>query len=137
MKKFIRWALKWVIKYWIYVLDYGYTAIHSLYKGGEVVTIEKDRNVLDIGKYNPWSQKLVDIPILLGDAYELLDELPRGFSDIVIHDPPRMARAGESYSLDFYRKIYRVLYSGGRLYHYVGSPGYKHGKDIVKGLPGG
>ncbi|HIE36639.1 TPA: SAM-dependent methyltransferase [Candidatus Geothermarchaeota archaeon] len=112
----------------------GYTAIHSLYRGGKVVTIEKDRNVLDIAKYNPWSQKLGDIPILLGDAYVLLDDLPRGFFDIVVHDPPRMARAGELYSLDFYKKIYKVLNNRGRLYHYVGNPGYKGGKDIIKGV---
>ncbi len=112
----------------------GYTAIHSLNRGAEVLTIEKDRNVLDLAKYNPWSRELSEIPILLGDAYELVGDLPRNFFDIVIHDPPRMARAGELYSLDFYRMLYRVIRPGGRLYHYVGNPGHRRGKDIVKGV---
>jgi len=112
----------------------GYTAIHSLNRGAEVLTIEKDRNVLDLAKYNPWSRELSNIPIVLGDAYELIGDMPRNFFDIVIHDPPRMARAGELYSLEFYEKIYHTLRSGGRLYHYVGSPGHKRGKDIIKGV---
>lgn len=112
----------------------GYTAIHSLNRGAEVLTIEKDRNVLDLAKYNPWSSELSNIPILLGDAYDLVGDLPRNFFDIVIHDPPRMARAGELYSLDFYSKLYRVIRPGGRMYHYVGSPGHKRGKNIIKGV---
>jgi len=73
----------------------GYTAIHSLLRGAEVVTVEVDRNVLDMAKYNPWSGELADIPIILGDVAEVVGDLPSGYFDAVIHDPPRFSRAVE------------------------------------------
>ncbi len=112
----------------------GYTAIHSLHRGAEVVTVEVDRNVLDMAKYNPWSDDLVDIPIILGDVAEVVGELPRESFDAVIHDPPRFSRAGELYSLDFYKSLARVLRRGGRLVHYVGQPRYKSGVDMAGGV---
>jgi len=112
----------------------GYTAINSFYRGGTVISIEKDINVLNIARYNPWSRGLENIPILLGDAYEIVGDLPREFFDVIIHDPPRFALAGELYSLDFYRKLYSVLRRGGRLFHYVGEPGIKKGKYLIGGV---
>ena len=112
----------------------GYTAIVASNYGGQVISIEKDRNVLDLAKYNPWSRELNKIPIILGDAYEILRDMPPNFYDVAIHDPPRFALAGELYSKEFYQRLYRILRRGGRVFHYTGAPGHKTGKDIVKGV---
>ena len=112
----------------------GYTAINSLRRGGIVVSVEKDINVLNISKYNPWSQELERIPIIRGDASDIIKDLPSKFFDAIIHDPPRFSLAGELYSLDFYRELYRVLRHRGRLFHYVGEPGIKRGKYLLGGV---
>jgi len=106
----------------------GYTAIHALLRGAAgVLTIEKDPNVLEIASYNPWSHDLASerIEVVLADAAEYVSELDSSSFDAIIHDPPRLARAGELYSTEFYRELYRVLRRGGRLFHYTGKPGYK------------
>ena len=40
----------------------------------------------------------------------------------LLHDQPRFGIAGELYSQVFYDQLARVLRSGGRLFHYTGSP---------------
>lgn len=113
----------------------GYTAIASMLAGGEVLSVEKDEIVLKIAEFNPWSRKLQDpkIKILVGDATALVKELEGPF-DRIVHDPPRFALAGELYSEDFYRDLYRLLNEKGRLFHYVGHPGRKRRKDILSGV---
>lgn len=115
----------------------GYTAILSLRKGaGQVLSIEKDINVLRMAEYNPWSQGLEDknINILLGDAFEVLKEFDDSIFDGIIHDPPRFSLAGNLYSLSFYNELYRVLKPGGSLVHYVGLPRSRRGVDFVSGV---
>ena len=117
----------------------GYTAIWALKMGaGEVLSIEKDPNVLEMACYNPWSRWLEDrrLSIILGDASRVIGGFEDGSFDKVIHDPPRLALAGELYSLSFYRELYRVLKPGGVLVHYTGQPGYRRGKDIMGGVKG-
>lgn len=107
----------------------GYTAIHLARKGAEVISIEKDPNVIEIAEYNPWSWELArpEITLLLSDAFSLLDHLPIGEFDAAIHDPPRFSLAGNLYSLDFYVKLHRVLKRGALVYHYTGAPGKYRG----------
>lgn len=117
----------------------GYTAIWALKMGaGVVLTIEKDPNVLEMACYNPWSRWLEDrrVSIILGDASEVVETLEDRCFDKVVHDPPRLALAGELYSLDFYRELYRLLKPGGVLVHYTGQPGYRRGKDVMGGVKG-
>jgi len=113
----------------------GYTAIEAYKRGGEVVSIEIDENVLEIALYNPWSKDLEKIKIILGNAYTVIKDLPKNYYDAIIHDPPRLSRAGELYSIDFYRELYRILRKGGRLFHYTGKVGYKkRGLNIIGGV---
>jgi predicted methyltransferase len=115
----------------------GYTAIAEVIFGAEnVLTIDIDENVLFLASMNPWSKGLENpkIEIILGDAVEVLDYINPGEYDVVVHDPPRFEIAGELYSLDFYRKIYRVLKKGGILIHYTGNPGKHSNVDILKGI---
>ncbi|MCS7385272.1 MAG: RsmD family RNA methyltransferase [archaeon GB-1867-005] len=115
----------------------GYTSIASILRGAKsVLTIEKDENVLKIASYNPWSKKLQNekIKIILGDAFEVIRELNSEYFDRIIHDPPRFSLAGNLYSREFYSEIYRVLRSGGILYHYTGQPGVRRRVSIIQGV---
>ena len=117
----------------------GYTAIASLDFGAlTVLTVEKDENVLKVAAVNPWSRRLADprVKIALADATEFVRELPDANFDRIIHDPPRLALAGELYSFDFYRELYRVLKPGGILFHYTGEPGRARGLNIPGAVSG-
>jgi predicted methyltransferase len=70
-----------------------------------------------------------------GSSYELINTLPATSFDSVIHDPPRFSLAGELYSEEFYREIFRVLRRDGRLFHYTGNPHVvKKGSSFVDGV---
>ena len=113
----------------------GYTATHAYISGGNIISIEKDPNVLDIASYNPWSKKLTNINIILGDAYEVIRELDNKSFQVIIHDPPRFSRSGQLYSIDFYKELYRVLSDNGRIFHYGGKVGFKkRGIDLIKSI---
>jgi predicted methyltransferase len=107
----------------------GYTAILAARTAARVTTIERDPNVLAIARQNPWSAELFAnqrIEQRLGDAFEVVPTLPTASFDRVVHDPPTLALAGELYSLEFYRQLFRVTRPGGRLFHYTGAPGSRH-----------
>lgn len=115
----------------------GYTAIHSLrYGASEVITVEKDINVLKIAELNPWSKDLENpsIKIILGNAFDVIKKFNDEEFDRIIHDPPRIHLAGELYSFEFYKELYRVLKKNGILYHYTGAPGIVHGHDVAHGI---
>ena len=112
----------------------GYTAIASLLRGARrVVTVEIDRNVIELSRVNPWSWRLSDdrIEIVHADVTEYIGTLEKESFDRVIHDPPRITgSSGPLYSIDFYRELYRVLRRRGVLFHYTGEPGRKHGANF-------
>ncbi len=117
----------------------GYTAIAAAKEKDvtQVFTFENDSNILEMSDYNPWSRELYTsrkIKLSIGDVNRGTEMFSSNFFDAIIHDPPRVALSPELYSLDFYKRLYRVLKAGGKLYHYTGSPGEKQGKDIVKGV---
>ncbi len=119
----------------------GYTAQEAAKRGAKVTTIEIDENVLELSKVNPWSMdfwKFVNegkIELIVGDANEVVRKLNDQTFTGIIHDPPRFALAGELYSLDFYRELYRVAKPGARLFHYTGNPGERfRRKSITKGV---
>ena len=119
----------------------GYTAITSYRKDSRVTTIEKDPNVIEIAKYNPYSRDLFlgveqeEITLIVEDASVAVKSFEENSFDVILHDPPRFSHAGELYSEEFYRDLFRILRKNGRLLHYVGKPGSKYrGKDFVKGV---
>jgi hypothetical protein len=116
----------------------GYTAIGALSMGAEVVvSVEREPPVVRVAQMNPWSSRLFEgeIRLLLGDSFSIVDSLPERFFDWVIHDPPRLTHAGELYSEEFYRKLYRVMAGGGRLFHYTGEPRSRYrGVDLQRGV---
>lgn len=124
----------------------GYTAIFasdsvsdsaSVSGKAEVVTVEKDGNVLEMAKLNPWSRRLFSggkIRPVEGDVFQVIRRFLGGSFDAIVHDPPRFALAGELYSSEFYREMHRVLKPGGRMFHYTGEPGRLRGIRFVSGV---
>ena len=116
----------------------GYTAIAAATAGAErVVTIELDATVLEICRANPWSAELFEdrrIEQRVGDAAEVIEELPSACFDRVLHDPPMFSLGGELYSAEFYRQLHRVLRPGGRLFHYVGNAASGSGQRVTRGV---
>lgn len=115
----------------------GYTALAAARRGAFVLTVELDPAVLALARENPWSEELFSSPriwVIQADVAVLIQALPQGTFDVVVHDPPMFALAGELYSLTFYREVYRVLRPGGRLFHYVGSPEKKMARNVTRGV---
>jgi hypothetical protein len=115
----------------------GYTAIEASKTADAVITVEIDPACLEIARLNPWSASLFDNPKItqiVGDIYdEILEFDDESFSRI-IHDPPMFSLAGDLYSTDFYRELYRVLRRRGQLFHYIGNLSSKSGQGVLRGV---
>ncbi len=114
----------------------GYTAI-ELGKFGKVTTVDIDPGAMEIAKLNPWSSPLFSNPnieIVVGDIREVVDTFSEGEFSHILHDPPSFQLADELYSLEFYKKLFRVLKSDGLLFHYVGDPNSKLGSTVTRGV---
>jgi len=117
-------------------LGYAAIAAHRL-GAAEVLTIELSPQVMGLRAQNPWSNDLGKQGIVQrqGSSFELIGTMASMSFDSVIHDPPRFSLAGELYSEEFYREIYRVLDRDGRLFHYTGNPHViKTGSSFVDGV---
>ncbi|NPA26924.1 MAG: methyltransferase domain-containing protein [Chloroflexi bacterium] len=115
----------------------GYSALQSAATADEVLTVEIDPAVLDVARRNPWSQPVFQHPrvrIVQADIASLLPTLPSGYFSAILHDPPQFALAGELYGHEFYEQLFRVLKPGGRLFHYVGSPSTRMGRNMTRGV---
>jgi predicted methyltransferase len=112
----------------------GYTAIEAARTADHVTTIELDPAALKVCRLNPWSQALFDnskITQMIGDSFELVAEMEAGSYTRVIHDPPAFSLAGDLYSGEFYRELYRVMRNQSQLFHYIGNPESKSGRSIT------
>jgi predicted methyltransferase len=115
----------------------GYTAIEAARTAEEVVTIELDPGAQEIARLNPWSRSLFNNPKIhqvMGDAFEVVQTFEDQSFSRIIHDPPTFSLAGDLYSGEFYRQLYRVLKRGGRLFHYVGDPNSKASGGVTRGV---
>lgn len=116
----------------------GYAAIAAHRLGArEVISIELSPEVMGLRAQNPWSRDLGQAGIVQrqGNSHELIAAMAASSFDSVVHDPPRFSLAGELYSEEFYREIFRVLCRDGRLFHYTGNPHViKKGSSFVDGV---
>ena len=115
----------------------GYTAIEAASTAEHVTTIELDPAAIEVCRLNPWSQDLFDNPKItqmIGDSFEVVAGMEAGTFTRVIHDPPVFSLAGDLYSAEFYRELYRVMRNRSRIFHYVGDPESKSGRSITAGV---
>lgn len=115
----------------------GYTAIEASKTAEHVTSIELDPAAIEIARINPWSRSLFDNPKitqLIGDSFDVIHTLKAGDFTRVIHDPPTFTLAGDLYSTEFYRELYRVLRQHGMLFHYIGNPESKSGQNVTRGV---
>lgn len=102
----------------------GYFAFWCLQGGAaQVLSYEKNSDVIWLRSLNPWSPKTESGLILTqADVAKQIVSLPGSSVDAILHDPPRFGIAGELYSQAFYDQLARVLKLGGKLFHYTGAP---------------
>ena len=115
----------------------GYTAVEASRTADHVTTIELDPAVVDICRSNPWSTELFDNPKisrLIGDAYDLIVDFDDESFTRIIHDPPMFSLAGHLYSAAFYEQLRRVLRPSGRVFHYIGDPKSRSGRNVTRGV---
>ena len=111
----------------------GYFAAWCLQrKAREIISFEKNPDVVWLRSLNPWSPVAGGaLTLNEGDVVDGIALLGNASVDAVLHDPPRFGIAGELYSLDFYEQLARVLKKKGRLFHYTGTPNkLTSGRDV-------
>lgn len=98
----------------------------------QVLSYEKNPNVIWLRSLNPWSPAIGDgLSLTLGDIAEQIALLSSESVDAILHDPPRFGIAGELYSQVFYNHLARVLKRKGKLFHYTGTPNkLTSGRDV-------
>ena len=112
----------------------GYTSIIEAQKETceKVIVFEKDEHVLEMAKYNPYSEELFNnkkINLSIGSVYDEIKKIKSNSVDRILHDPPTTSFGKELFSLDFYFELFRVLKSGGIIYHYCPNPGKTKGTE--------
>jgi uncharacterized protein len=115
----------------------GYTTIQAAHTAEHVTTIELDPVVLQVCRLNPWSQELFGNPRitqLIGDSFDVVAGMEPARFTRVIHDPPVFSLAGDLYSGDFYNELFRVMRNQSQLFHYIGDPESKSGRNITAGV---
>ena len=115
----------------------GYTAIAASRAGAQVVTVEWDPAVIDIGQRNPWSADLFASDRIVrhqGDIAEVIKGFDAAAFDRILHDPPALELAGDLYGGAFYQQLHRVLARKGRLFHYIGNLTSPSGARVSRGV---
>ena len=102
----------------------GYFAAWCLQgQARQVLSYEKNPEVIWLRSLNPWSPKMGSgLTLTQGDIAEQIATLPSRSIDAILHDPPRFGIAGELYSRVFYEQLACVLKRKGKLFHYTGTP---------------
>jgi predicted methyltransferase len=102
----------------------GYFAAWCLQgQAAQVLSYEKNAEVMWLRTLNPWSPKIGNgLTLTHGDIATQIATLPSQSVDAILHDPPRFGIAGELYSRVFYDQLARVLTPRGKLFHYTGAP---------------
>jgi predicted methyltransferase len=102
----------------------GYFAAWCLQgQARQVLSYEKNPDVIWLRSLNPWSPKIGSgLTLTQADITEQIEMLPSQTVDAILHDPPRFGIAGELYSQVLYDQLARVLKRKGKLFHYTGTP---------------
>jgi uncharacterized protein len=111
----------------------GYFAAWCLQgQAKQVLSYEKNPDVIWLRSLNPWSPKIGGaLTLTQADIAIQIETLPSQSVDAILHDPPRFGIAGELYSQVFYDHLARVLRRKGKLFHYTGSPNkLTTGRDV-------
>lgn len=111
----------------------GYFAAWCIAGGAQqVISFEKNPDVLWLRSLNPWSPDAGPVlKLTLGDITEAIARMPAASVEAILHDPPRFGIAGELYSQVFYDQLARVIKRRGKLFHYTGSPNkLTSGRDV-------
>jgi predicted methyltransferase len=115
----------------------GYTAIMTARTADQVITVEREPVAQEIARQNPWSGELFNnqkIEQIIGNCMDIILELDSSVFSCIVHDPPASSLAGDLYSQEFYLQLFRVIKSGGKLFHYIGDPQTKSGERITGGV---
>ncbi len=114
----------------------GYTAIVAAETADEVITVELDPAATEIARLNPWSRRLFSDKIqrIIGDSCDVIEQFESSSFSHIIHDPPMFNLAGDLYSEEFYKQLFRVLRHGGKLFHYIGDLESKSGRNTARGV---
>jgi uncharacterized protein len=112
----------------------GYTSIIEANEKDceKVIVFEKDEHVLEMAKYNPFSDELFTnkkIDLIKGSVYEEIKKIESNSIDRILHDPPTTSFGKELFSSEFYQQLFRVLKSKGIIYHYCPNPGKTKGTE--------
>ena len=92
--------------------------------------------MLEVARLNPWSRRLFDDPKIqqvVGDSFEEIESFEDGTFSRIIHDPPTFSLAGDLYSGEFYRQLFRVTGRKGRIFHYIGDLESRSGRNVTSG----
>ena len=113
----------------------GYTSIIEANQKDceKVIVFEKDEHVLEMAKYNPFSEELFTNPkikLFIKSVVEEIKKIENNSIDRILHDPPTTSFGKELYSIEFYRELHRVLKSKGLFYHYCPNPGKTKGTNF-------
>jgi hypothetical protein len=111
----------------------GYFAAWCVQGGAaQVISCEKDPDVIWLRHLNPWSPaEGSGLRLIQADITRQIHSIPDASIEAILHDPPRFGIAGELYSGLFYESLARVLRHRGRLFHYTGSPNkLTSGRDV-------
>ena len=98
----------------------------------QVLSYEKDPNVIWLRSINPWSPQGGDrLTLTQADIADVIHSIPDNSVHAILHDPPRFGIAGELYSQAFYNELARVIKRHGKLFHYTGTPNkLTSGRDV-------
>ncbi|MFA6460664.1 MAG: methyltransferase [Candidatus Woesearchaeota archaeon] len=111
----------------------GYTAIIAAKTAEEIITIEIDKNVTEIAKYNPYSQELFEnkkIKRVRGNIVQKITKFKEGEFDFLIFDAGTPRSSDDFFSLKNYQQAHRVLKERGKLYHYLPKHQITKGRDF-------
>ncbi|MBS3172062.1 methyltransferase domain-containing protein [Candidatus Woesearchaeota archaeon] len=112
----------------------GYTSIGLAKTADKITTIEIDKTVIEIAKFNPYSQDLFTnkkIELIIGDLSEEIKKFQNESFDNIILDAGTPRSSGNFFSLNNYKEVYRVLKKHGILYHYIPQHHIKRGRDFT------